>query len=413
MKFYSLWLTRQLSYNKRLFIGMSLLLLVFLVLTGCSGIGGGSATPAASGSPTPGGGNGASATTTVSATPVVRLGVQPCPEAVKDPTHWTVIIAPTSTSKVESVSCGNLRGTSSLQALVTVRNEGSGAILDVYVYDHITDPSPVQLFKLQNLTKGDAKISVYNTVMTAEVDPNSSINKGRPNANLTQDLFREFKWSDGAGTLVPVAFPGIFPDLTRYQAEADQAQVNQGHQPWKLSATLTAQALAASHNLLKWSPDAPATMVSGGGSHDINAVVSVKSTRAGAGTITVTMSRLEQNSNGGIWEVTSVTSPGMSITTPQDRDRLTSPTTVTGKGNAFEGKIGKVIVLDHLYTDIGHSDANGTNGTAGNGSTTFSSNVSYNASFKTGIQEGVVVLYSFSNADGSVAGAVMVKEMLS
>ncbi|TMD35459.1 MAG: hypothetical protein E6J04_05285, partial [Chloroflexi bacterium] len=190
----------------------------------------------------------------------------------------------------------------------------------------ITDPSPVQLFKLQSLTKGDAKISVYNTVMTAEVDPNSSINKGRPDANMTQDLFREFKWSDGAGTLV------------------------------------------------------------------------------------VTMSRLEQNSNGGLWEVTSVTSPGMSITTPQDRDRLTCPTTVQGKGNAFEGKIGKVVVLDHLYTDIGHSDANGA---TGNGSTTFSSNVSYSASFKTGIQEGIVVLYSYSNADGSVAGAVMVKEMLS
>src|SRR5881227_869738 len=47
----------------------------------------------------------------------------------KDPAHWTAIIAPTSTSKVESVSCGNLRGTPSLQALVTVRNEGSGAIL--------------------------------------------------------------------------------------------------------------------------------------------------------------------------------------------------------------------------------------------------------------------------------------------
>lgn len=410
MKFYSLWLTTQLSHKKRFSIGISLLLLVFLVLTGCSGIGSGSATPTAGGSPTSGGGNGPTATTTVSATPVVRLGVQPCPDAVKDPTHWTVIIAPTSTSKVESVSCGNLRGTPSLQALVTVRNEGSGAILDVYVYDHITDPSPVQLFKLQNLTKGDAKISVYNTVMTAEVDPNSSINKGRPNANLTQDLFREFKWSDGAGTLVPVAFPGIFPDLTRYQAEADQAQVNQGHQPWKLSATLTAQALAASQDLLKWSPNAPATIVSGGGSHDINAVVSVKSTHPGAGTITVTMSRLEQNSNGGIWEVTSVTSPGMSITTPQDRDRLTSSTTVTGKGNAFEGKIGKVIVLDHLYTDIGHSDAKGA---TGNGNTTFSSNVSYNASFKTGIQEGVVVLYSYSNADGSIAGAVMVKEMLS
>ena len=144
--------------------------------------------------------------------------------------------------------------------------------------------------------------------------------------------------------------------------------------------------------------------------HDINAVVNVKSTNPGGGTITATMSRLEQNNNGGIWEVTSVATAGMSITAPHDRDRLTSPVTVTGTGNAFEGKIGKVIILDHLYTNIGRS---GANGAIGNGSTTFSSSVTYNSTFKTGIQEGVVVLYSYSNADGSIAGAVMVKEMLS
>jgi len=391
VKSFSLW------HYKRMFIGTSFLL--FLALTACGGIGGGN-----SGSAKP------TVTTTTSPTPVVRLGAHPCPDAVKGPAHWTAIIAPTTSSKVESVSCANLKGIPSLQALVTVRYDGSGAILDVCAYDHITDPSPVQLFKLQNLTKGDAKISDYNTVMIAEVDPNSSINAGKPNANLTQDLFREFKWSDAAGTLVPVAFPAIFPDLTRYQAEADQAQVNQGHQPWKLSATLTAQALAASQSLLKWNPNAPATIVSGGGMHDINAVVNVKSTNPGGGTITVTMSRLEQNNNGGIWEVTSVATAGMSITAPHDRDRLTSPVTVTGTGNAFEGKIGKVIILDHLYTNIGQSDANGA---IGNGSTTFSSSVTYNSTFKTGIQEGVVVLYSYSNADGSIAGAVMVKEMLS
>ncbi len=401
MKSFSLW------HYKHLFIATSFLL--FLVLAACSGIGGGN-----SGSSTPTTGNTPGATaagnTTTSPTPGVRLGAQPCPDAVKDPAHWTAIIAPTTGSKVESVNCGNMKGIPSLQALVTVRYDGSGAILDVYVYDHITDPSPVQLFKLQNMTKGDAKISGYNTVMTAEVDPNSSINAGQPNANLTLDLFREFKWSDNAGTLVPVAFPGIFPDLTRYQAEADQAQVNQGHQPWKLSATLTAQALAASQSLLKWDPNAPATIVSGGGTHDINAVVNVKSASPGGSSIKVTMSRLEQNSNGGIWEVTSVTTAGLSITAPQDRDRLTSPVTVTGTGNAFEGIIGKVIILDHLYANIGQSSAKGA---IGNGSTTFSSSVTYHSTFKTGIQEGVVVLYSYSNADGSIVGAVMVKEMLS
>jgi hypothetical protein len=83
---------------------------------------------------------------------------------------------------------------------------------------------------------------------------------------------------------------------------------------------------------------------------------------------------------------------------------------VTGTGTAFEGKIGIVRVLDHLYNDIGHADATGA---SGNGPTQFSTSVSYNSSFKGGAQEGLVVLYSYSNADGSIAGAVMLKELLS
>src|SRR6266581_4806840 len=82
MKSFSLW------HDKRFFMGMSFLLFLALALGGCSWIGGGSggnATPTAVS--TPGGGNNA----TTTATPVVRLGVQPCPDAVKDPAHWTSI----------------------------------------------------------------------------------------------------------------------------------------------------------------------------------------------------------------------------------------------------------------------------------------------------------------------------------
>jgi len=308
---------------------------------------------------------------------------------------------------VESVSCGNLIGNPSLQALVNVRNSGSGGILDVYVYNDITSAKPTQIFKLLSLGEGDARISSYNTVITGEVDGASNINNGKPDAELTQDLFREFKWSDGAGTLVPVAFPGIFPDLTRFQAEADQKQVNSGHDPWKLDATMVANRLAAT--LLQWDPNAPTTLVSGGGSHDTSAVVRVKSTRPASGAIKITFNRLEENTNGGIWEAISVETDGMSITAPQQLDLLTTPIKVTGTGNAFEGVVGKVTVLDHLYTDIGHATATGV---TGNGPTTFSTNVAYTSTFKNGSEEGIVVLYAISNADGSIAAAVMVKELL-
>ena len=394
--------------HKCLFIGAILALLLTLILSACNGA---SSTTTANSTATKSAriGNSSTTTTTGSA-PQLKLGTRPCPEAVKDPSYWDPIVGTqANVSKVESVSCANLEGSSSLQALITVRFYGNGQVLDVYVYNNITDPSSTQIFKLQNLYKGNARISGYNTLLTAEVDQDSSVNKHvSSNATLTQDLFREFKWSDGAGTLIPVTFPGIFPDLTRYQAETAQAKVNQGQQPWRLSAIQTAQALAA--NLLHWNPSAPATILSGGGNSDLNAVVTVKSTNPGSATITVTLSRLEGNSKGNIWEATAVTSPDLSISIPRDRDILTNPITVKGTGNAFEGRVGKVIVLDHLYTDIGHAEAIGV---AGNGSTTFSMSVTYNSTFKSGLQEGVVVLYSYSSADGSISGAAMVKEMLS
>src|SRR5260370_35060493 len=112
------------------------------------------------------------------------LGSQLCPAAVKAPAYWDPII-PTQNgvTKVESVTCGNLVGNPTLQALVTVRYNGTGAILDVYVYTNITNPRPTQLFKLQSLYDGAARISVYNTVLTTELEQHSSLNTVKATAS--------------------------------------------------------------------------------------------------------------------------------------------------------------------------------------------------------------------------------------
>ncbi|MBV9689926.1 MAG: hypothetical protein JO202_09465 [Ktedonobacteraceae bacterium] len=381
-------------YGKPMIVVMFLMLLSALVA--CSANGSGDATSA-----------GNSVTNALNTTATVHMGEQPCPVAVSLATYWNPII-PTQAdvNNVEKVTCAHVKNDASLQALITVRAEGTGAVLDVYIYDNITDPSPKQLFKLLGLYKGDARISAYNTLLTGEVDQNSSINKNT--TALQMDLFREFAWSEQVGTLIPVSFPGIFPDLTRYQAEADQQQVNQGQQSWKLHADATAAGLAA--NLLHWSLNASTTIVSGGGPHDANAVVTVKSTSPGGGSIKVSLSRLENNTNNGIWSVTAVTSDGMALTSPHSRDYLSSPITIKGNGTSSTGKIGSIVVLDHLYKDIGHADATGA---SNNGNTTFAANVSFASSFKSGLQEGLVVLYGYSSTDGSIIGAVMVKELLS
>jgi hypothetical protein len=353
--------------------------------------------------PTPSGSD-----TTPSPTPGVVPGPQHGPAAVSDPTYWDRMLGTKGINgKVASVSFANVLGNPTLQALVTVRHSNANRTLDVYVFDKITNAKPVQLFKLQGLVKGDAKISYYNSVMTAEVDQNSPLNVGKSSGQWTADLFREFAWNQGEGTLTQVAFPGLFPDLMRYQAELDQNTVRTGQAPWKNNAVQVAQSMAA--QFLKWSPNAAASMVSGGGPQDVDAVVQVKSPHPGGMSINVTLSRLEGNPSN-MWVVIGVTSGNglLTITTPVKGDRLTNPT-ITGTGSAFEGVIGQAFVLDQLYTTIGQAKVVG----ASNGKTTYSTTINFTSSFQGGTQEGIVVVYMYSQADGSIATAAMQKVMLS
>jgi len=153
-------------------------------------------------------------------------------------------------------------------------------------------------------------------------------------------------------------------------------------------------------------------MVSGGGSNDAEAVVNISSSAPGTQTVTLTLQRLEGNTNGGIWEVVGVAAPaatGLSITAPQSRDILTNPVTVSGTGPAFGGMIGTVTILDHTYSDIGQAAAKGANGS---GNTTFSVTVPYVSTFKTGMQDAIVALFAANKAGSTVATAVMVKELI-
>jgi hypothetical protein len=341
--------------------------------------------------------------------PGVALGPLPGPDQTQQPAYWVPIIGvDTSLASVGKPSFANMKGDTSLQALVPVYHTDGSQRADVYVYDRITSAHPVQLFALRGLYRGGATISGYSTILTTQVDRNSSVNTGKSGDALTNDLYREFKWSAGTGVFVQTAFPGLFPDLTRYQAEMDQNSVKAGQDLWRNNAVQVAQRMAA--QLLKWPPNAAASLLSGGGPQDADAMVQVKSSHPGSLAINVTLSRLEGNTSN-LWVVIDVTSSSglLTITTPAKGDRLRSPTTISGTGSAFEGVIGQAFVLDHLYASIGQAQVPGT----ANGKTTYRTAVSYTSDFQGGIQEGVVVVFMYSQADGSIATAAMQKVLLS
>jgi hypothetical protein len=339
----------------------------------------------------------------------IQLGPQPCPSNVQSSAYWEKIMGTSATQRVEGVLCGYLIGVPSLQAVVKVRYGGADDLLDFDVYTNITSAHPTRIFLLQGLSHGDVGISNYNTLLTREIEPKPGQQAGVTSTQVQQDLYREFKWSDSAGTLVQIAFPGLYPDLTRYQAEFVQSEVNtgQGFQQWRLSAVTTAQNFA--QFVLGWNPNAPTTVLSGGGTHDAKALILVKNPPAGNATIKLSLSRLELNTNGGIWEVTGVATGGMTITSPQNAQQLTSPVQVTGVDMAFTGKPTTIEVFDHDLTKIGQAALNQPSGL---GKPNFSTSISYSSSFQGETQEGIIALYAYMG-NHVIAGAVMVKVLLS
>src|SRR5713101_734795 len=344
-------------------------------------------------------------------TPGIQLGEQPCPALLKNPAHWTTVVNLRIGQTIESVICGNLVGIPALQAVVVVRHTGDVRVLDIAVYNNIFSSTPVQLFALHGLLHGDVKISGYNTLLTAQSDPHSSLNKGLSPPQYEQDLFREFRWSDRARTLVQVAFSGIFPDLTRYQAELEQSLVNQGkgYQQWRLDVAQSARVFAST--FLNWSPHVPVTVLSGGGLHDYKALVQVGNTAHGDGIVRISFTRLEGNNNGGLWEATSIEADGVSITSPKSGEQTTSPLTVRGTSKALTGKLTKIIVLDHNHADIGQDVAPRFIEGRANEPVAFSSSVPYTSSFQGGAQEGILALYVY-NTSGVIITVAMVKVLL-
>ncbi|HEX9090120.1 MAG TPA: hypothetical protein VF831_01450 [Anaerolineales bacterium] len=350
--------------------------------------------------------------------PRVLPGPLACPDAVKDPAHWKQFLPDTVIP--EQVGCANLLGKSTLQTLVVGRDGAGGEPLfrSFYVFDDIFSAHPKLLFKLEHLMQdakggqGDFTISGYSTIMTAEVDRNSSINKGKAYADLTNDLFREFQWSGTAGKFVQVAFPGLYPDLTRYQAEVDQAWVvNMGKDTWKNDPKQVALKFVST--FIDWKYPLTATIASGGGSRDVDATVRVRQEvpdipQASRPSLTVTLSRLEGKTSN-MWVVIALEKGSALLTSIQPNSLIASPVKLEGKGSAFEKDLGEAYILDHAYTWVGHAHLTLTPGMRDG---PYSVLVSYDTSFKAGPQEGIVEVQQTNPMGIGPVPVVMVKVLL-
>lgn len=232
-------------------------------------------------------------------------------------------------------------------ALVQILNSGPQQKLDVYVFGCTMQkhtPRLTTLLAERGLVQGSASISAANTLVTSEQDttlPAQAIAVEQP---MQQNIYREYAWQHG--TLLQVAFPGLYPVASRGEAEQLQQQANTGQSLTWSDPLATAEQMAK--DILKW-PHANAqdSVLSTNG---LTASVQLISQNPPM-TVIVILQRLIQHDNQGLWFVTDAHTPGIRLDHSHLSTPAPSPLTLQGTG-ALPGGQTTATLFDHTLNPI-------------------------------------------------------------
>ena len=298
--------------------------------------------------------------------------------------------------------CGSLEGSGSFEALVNVRYYTPDAKLDYYVYDNLNG-TPSRTFSMQGLLDGDAQISPSGTIMTAEIGPQDTI-KTKP------DVFKEYQWN--GSTFGQAMFPGMYPDMTYYQAEQNQAQLN--------------TELAAGNKQNAWRtvflgvPDHLAKLIFHWTNIDTHTVrfqsstgtyiVAVYNLGPGGGGFIATMFHLD-NSEANTFEIMQLTSIDGSVllSTPTTGVQLGNPLTISGSTYANGTVLGKAVIYNDTFFDIG--DSGDIRSPASAGYVNFTKSINYHLN-SSGVQEAAVAFYWTNQNNSNFTNQVVIVKVL-
>lgn len=295
---------------------------------------------------------------------------------------------------VEKVIVADLEHSGSKQAVVLVRNDGTGQILDWYIFA-IVAGHPQQVFTRRGLYKGSVEALSGGIILSDEVDPNSPINRNRANAFVVQDLHKEYRWF--GGVFGQATFPGFYPALTRRETLAIQGDVLKGNEPFLLNPRTTAQ--HAAQRLFGLTVPASGIIITQRTTTTATVVVNK--------TATYFLRRLVRLDSKGVWSLIAVRTGAISIATPLPLGHTTGAVHLTGKANVFEGALNAALI-DHTYHALLRTHFQATSGTGTPG--TYSTTLPYHLTAPG--QDTLILVYSLSARDGSFQDIATVKVLL-
>jgi hypothetical protein len=370
---------------------------VIIALAGC-GLGGGSSTSTASAGTTP----------TPTVAPGVTFGAQPCPSGVT-PAFYSTLLKLTADEHVETLKCADFRHDGTLEVLLGVRLDGTGSFLNVYLYSLPNGNTATQLYYDLGLGGGTVAISRVSTILLNSVDAGDCVNAGASsNASLQPSWSQEIGWN-GTG-FMPLIFPGIYPYLTRFDAEHAQQQVDGGAMTPPAPTDIVNQFFTQQLHYPAADPGTTLTT-----SDDTTAQVQSYG-------FTFVLRRMVTIGSKGVWDIVSINAqPNLAaLTTPANLAQVSSPIAVSGNGAASNsGSQFVITVRDHANCAIGHTSipAPATSGplTASVSYTADSGVTVQNAQGTLGgtaYQEGTLWVTQ-QKADGTYANLQIVKLLLS
>ncbi|HEY3993288.1 MAG TPA: hypothetical protein VGM01_10460 [Ktedonobacteraceae bacterium] len=236
-------------------------------------------------------------------------------------------------------------------ALVQVTNNATPPTLDVYIFGctaQQSQPRLTQLFSQQGLVHGSVTLTPQHTLLIENLDTKilpSAIPFLQP---LQQNIYHEYTWRQG--TFVQMNYAGFYPVSSRSEAAELQQSANDGQVvPWNDPVST---ALQMSKDLLQWSPDPQAQLVS----HVADTAVVQLTKQSPHVVLVVTLKQLLQNNATGLWFVTDARTKGMIVTRAGTLNQAlpspqSSPLQFSGANALIDGQTNATL-FDHTMTPI-------------------------------------------------------------
>ncbi len=286
--------------------------------------------------------------------------------------------------------------------LVEITGTDTEHTMDVYIFGCSAKKqglSLTTLFAQRGLPEGTVSISSDNTLVIGELDTTLSPQNAALQQPLQQNVYREYRWHNGAFVQVP--FPSLYPVTSRSEAEALQQQANSGQSlPWS-DPLATAEQMAK--DLFKWVGNNPQDAVLN--NNGVTAQVQLIQQNPQV-VVTVTLERLIQHNNSGLWFVTAAQAGNIwldqSILSKPDA----SPLTITGTGALADGTI-TAQIFDHTLSPIALSNTPAFTVDAGGN---FTGTLSFSGIAPD--QEGLLLLQSLPPNGSTESGRLLLVKLI-